>query len=81
MNCKCNHLILSLAAGGLLLLGLFLWLDATSQIARADPGNLFVKPDGTGTACTQAQPCTLQPALVSSSWPVPNWLIVACAPS
>ncbi|HID90088.1 MAG TPA: hypothetical protein EYP52_10350, partial [Anaerolineae bacterium] len=31
--------------------------------ARADPGLFFVKPDGTGTDCSQTNPCSLQEAL------------------
>ena len=45
---------------GLLAVGLLLvWTDR----AAADPGMLFVRPDGTGNACAQAQPCALQTAL------------------
>ena len=46
------------------MVGLFLLLSGrTPQVAQADPGELFVSPDGTGTACTQATPCALQTAL------------------
>ena len=31
--------------------------------ARADPGLFFVKPDGTGTDCSQTNPYSLQEAL------------------
>ena len=34
-----------------------------SPIVRANPGALFAKPDGHGSACTQASPCGLQTAL------------------
>lgn len=47
-------------------LGLFLALLAGLgglMPAQADPDTLFVKPGGTGTACTQANPCTLPTAL------------------
>jgi Periplasmic copper-binding protein (NosD) len=45
---------------GLLAVGLLLaWTDR----AAADPGTLFVRPDGAGSACAQAQPCALQTAL------------------
>jgi len=45
---------------GLALLGLWaVQPDAT----RSAPGPLFVSPVGAGTACTQAQPCTLATAL------------------
>jgi len=40
-----------------------LLLNETPQVARADPGDLFVKPDGSGSACSQAAPCALQTAL------------------
>ncbi len=60
---KNMRVVFSLVVGGMLLVGLFLLLDGASQIARADPGALFVKTDGTGTNCTQANPCALQTAL------------------
>ena len=60
------RVIFSLAAGGLLLVGLFLLLGSTYQIARADPGMLFVTSDGTGD-CTQANPCALQMALLQAT--------------
>ncbi len=64
MNLKeCRYLVLGLASGGLLLVGLLCLLIANPQIARADPGDLFVSPTGSGTACSQAVPCTLQTAL------------------
>ncbi len=46
-------------------LGLTLTLLAGLKMAQATPtaANLFVKPDGTGSACTQAIPCALQTAL------------------
>jgi len=64
---KYKHLFLSLAAGGLLLIGLFLLLNGTPQIARAAPGDLFATPTGSGSACTQASPCDLQTALGAAS--------------
>jgi len=68
MNCrKRSYFLVSLAASGLLLLGLFLLLTETPPMARADPGSLFVKPDGLGTACTQAQPCSLQTAVAQAN--------------
>jgi hypothetical protein len=60
---KHTRVIFSLATGGLLLVGLFLLLAGPSQAGRAAPAQLFVKPDGTGSACTQAQPCALHTAL------------------
>lgn len=55
----------SLALGGLLWGGLFLLLNGAPQIARADPGNLFVTPGGSGD-CTQHSPCALQTALIQA---------------
>jgi hypothetical protein len=57
-----NHsrFVLAFLPGGLLATGLFLLL---SQIASASPGTLFVESDGSGFACTQAQPCALRTAL------------------
>jgi hypothetical protein len=64
---KYKHIVCSLAAAGLLLVGLFLLLDGAPQIARADPGDLFVSPTGSGTACTQAAPCSLHTALACAT--------------
>jgi parallel beta-helix repeat protein len=61
-----NHIVSSLIAGGALLIGLFLLLNATSPIACADPRTLFVTTTGTGTACAQAAPCLLQTALTQA---------------
>ncbi len=60
---KSIRIALSLAAVGISLIGLFLLLDGRPRTARADPGTLFAKSDGTGTACTPDQPCALQEAL------------------
>jgi len=60
---KCKRVVFSLAAGGLLLVGLLWLLGGTSPIARANPGPLFVGTAGTGTVCSQVQPCALQTAL------------------
>jgi len=60
---KSMRVILSLAVGSGLLVGLFLLLGGTPQVARADPGVLFVTTGGTGTACTPDQPCALQQAM------------------
>lgn len=48
--------LVALAVAALLLLCLF-------SLAQAAPANLFVRPTGSGTACTQASPCTLATAL------------------
>ena len=42
-------------------------LGMAAQTAGADPGTLFVTPLGSGTACTQAQPCGLQTALAQAT--------------
>lgn len=60
---KYKHIVFSVATGSLLLAGLFLLLNGTSQIARADPGDLFVSSSASGNACTQASPCALSTAL------------------
>jgi parallel beta-helix repeat protein len=44
-------------------LGLTLCLLALLKTAHAAPDDLFAKSDGSGAACTQANPCTLQTAL------------------
>ncbi len=48
---KYKHIVFSMATSGLLLVGLFLLLNETSQIARTAPGDLFVTIDGSGIAC------------------------------
>jgi len=63
---RCKHLVTSLVTGGLLLVGLFLLLNGAPQIARADPGDLFVSSIGSGD-CSQGNPCDLQTALGTAS--------------
>ncbi len=46
-----------------ILVTLLALLGWSSHVSAAGPSSLFVKPDGTGTACTQAQPCALTTAL------------------
>ena len=53
----------NLIAAGLLVVGLSLLPNAAPEPARADPGELYVSPSGSGTACTQIDPCALQDAL------------------
>ncbi|MBU0511953.1 MAG: right-handed parallel beta-helix repeat-containing protein [Chloroflexi bacterium] len=60
---KYKHIVFTVAVGSLLLIGLFLLLNGTSRVARADSGDLFVSPGGAGTTCSQADPCTFQTAL------------------
>jgi len=62
----CWRLFPALVAGPLVLVGLLLWLSLSPGPVLADPGVLFVKPDGAGTACTQSSPCDLQTALVQA---------------
>jgi hypothetical protein len=64
---KYRQFVFSMATSGLLLVGLFLFLSVTSQVACADSGNLFVTPTDSGTACTQVQPCALQTALAQAT--------------
>ena len=59
---KYKHIVFSMVTGGLFLIGLFLLLNGAPQIARADLGELFVTPSGSGD-CSQAAPCALQTAI------------------
>jgi len=59
---KYARIVSCLAVSGLLLAGLFLLLSDAPQVARANPGNLFVTYSGAGD-CSQASPCDLQTAL------------------
>ena len=63
---KYKHILCSLVASGLFLVGLCLLLNGTSQTAWADSGELFVTPAGSGD-CSQANPCDLQTALSTVS--------------
>jgi hypothetical protein len=45
-----------------------LWLLPVSQSVRADPGALFVTQGGSGTACSQSQPCAVQTALARADY-------------
>lgn len=58
-------IIFSLTSGGLLLLALLLLSGGHGEV-HADSSTLFVKPDGIGIACTQAEPCALQTALAQA---------------
>ena len=60
---KSLRIISTFAIGVLFVFGLVLLLDGTSPSVRADPGVLFVAASGTGTACSQAEPCALDTAL------------------
>jgi len=68
MNFKMlNRLVVMLVVAGLLIAGVFLLMDAASEVARADPGTLFASAAGTGAACTRAAPCGLQTALTQAN--------------
>ncbi|HHH41522.1 MAG TPA: hypothetical protein ENK56_05910, partial [Chloroflexi bacterium] len=62
-----RRIAFGLMVGGLALVGLFLLLNGTRRTARAASGNLFVSPGGSGTACSQAAPCSLQTALAQAT--------------
>jgi len=64
---KGTHIVLSLGVGSLLVVGLLALMGETSQIVRADPGTLFASTLGTGTGCSQSNPCSLQTALGEAS--------------
>ncbi len=64
---KSKYIVFSLGASLTLLIGLLLLLSGTPQIASAAPTNLFVSTGGTGTDCTQPNPCVLATALNQSS--------------
>ncbi len=59
-----QRFILILLSAGLALL--WLWAVQPNAI-RSAPGTLFVRPGGSGTACTQAQPCALPIALAQAT--------------
>jgi len=66
MSCSRHpRVVFSLAAGGLLLVALFLVLNGMSLTARAAPGDLFVTPGGGGD-CSQASPCDLETVLTTA---------------
>ncbi len=60
------RVVLSLAAGALLLAVLLLLLDGAFHVAYANPGALFATTDGTGTDCTPGQPCALSQAVAQA---------------
>jgi hypothetical protein len=66
MRAKIGQTAFTLAAGGLLLAGLFLLAAGTSRVVRAEAGTLFVQPAGSGTGCTQPAPCDLHTALAQA---------------
>jgi hypothetical protein len=67
MNRKAfGKVVLGILFGVILTAGLLFAIDRTSLVARADPGELFVKVNGTGADCTRAAPCDLQTALAKA---------------
>jgi hypothetical protein len=68
MNRKAfGKVVLGFLFGLTLTAGLLLAMDGASLVARADPGALFVKTNGTGTDCTRAAPCNLQTAIAQAN--------------
>jgi Right handed beta helix region len=59
-----KHNNFTLMSMGLILAVILLLGNGLSQMVYAD--DLFVKTDGTGTACTQGEPCSLQTALTQA---------------
>jgi hypothetical protein len=64
---KYTRIFFCLAASALLLTGLILLLNGAARVVHAAPGNFFVTTNGSGTGCTQANPCDLATALNQSS--------------
>jgi len=60
---RSRHIVLSIAAGSLLLVLLLLMVRGGSQTARAEASVLFVKQDGSGSVCSRSDPCALEEAL------------------
>ncbi len=60
---KTLPIFFSLAAGGLLMMGVLDLLSRGARSVRAEPDSWFVTPGGSGSACTQADPCSLETAL------------------
>jgi hypothetical protein len=58
-----HRFVSGVAAGALFVFVLLVSLAGASRTTHGDLGALFVRPDGSGTLCTQAQPCDLQTAL------------------
>ena len=57
------RLALTVFTWGVLLGGALWLLGLAADVARADPGTLFVTRAGSGATCSQLQPCDLQTAL------------------
>jgi parallel beta-helix repeat protein len=62
-----RNTIIALALGLGLALALLYILNVHPRPVLADPGDLFVTTDGSGTACTQDTPCALQTALAQAT--------------
>ncbi len=61
-----NRIQISMISGGLLLIGLLMFLNGPLQTVRAAPSDLFVSLGGSGD-CSQSAPCDLQTALGSAN--------------
>jgi len=59
---RIQRLTLSVIVAAFLAGAVWLLASGLPGAVRAAAGTLFVKPSGSGTACTQAAPCTLQAA-------------------
>ena len=57
----------SLSMGVVLVIGVIFALGKYIEQVRAAPDSLFVKPGGSGGACSQAQPCNLGTALATAA--------------
>ena len=60
-------LVLATLIAVTLLWGLSLLMGWSASSASAAPRRLFVKSDGAGSACSQANPCALQTALAQAT--------------
>ena len=63
---KLKHLLISITVTGALFAALFFFLGLAAPAAQASGSALFVQPAGAGTACSQAQPCSLHTALAQA---------------
>ncbi len=63
---RMNRLLFAFTLAGFLLVLVGLSAHFGVRVAAAAPRALFVAPDGTGVACTQAAPCSLATALAQA---------------
>jgi hypothetical protein len=71
---KRSRLACSLACAILLALILLQLRSSGPALAEEEPGILFVRPNGSGDACTQDAPCALQTALANAHDADAIWL-------